>query len=93
MKLLKRLWYNLPKHKKDIWYNRAHWTSKSKYPIIFDYNSDYIDCEIGLEVVMGKTKDGLTIYYEVIKKWKTKGSDFLYNSDSINCDLKFKDVR
>jgi len=93
MKLLKRLRYRLPKYKEDIWYNRSVWMSNKTYPLVFDDNQKYINCEVGLEVLMGITKSGLGIYYEVIKVFKTRGSDFIHPSDAINCDLKFKDVR
>lgn len=92
MNLIHRLINKIPKYKKDVWYNRSNNIEDEKYPIIFNSNNSYIDCSIGLEVVMGLTKDNKNIYYKVVKIRKTRGSDWLYPSDAINCDLKFSRV-
>lgn len=93
MNIFKRLVNKIPLHKKDVWYNISNNISKELYPIIFDKDKNYIDCEMGLKVVMGKTKDGKLIYYKVVKIRRTKGSDWLYPSDAINCDLKFSHIQ
>lgn len=79
-------------HYKDVWYNAAANMSSTEYPVIFDEKQNYIDCEIGLKCVMGKTKDGRRIYYKVTKIWRSKGSDFLYPSDATHCSMKFSHV-
>jgi hypothetical protein len=92
MSFIQRLINGIPKHKKDVWYNQSNNMSDRKYPIIFDKNKKYIDCKIGLEVIMDITKDGKNVYYKVTKIRKTKGSDWLYPSDAINCDLVFSKI-
>mgnify|MGYP003671009134 FL=1 len=92
MSFIQRIINGIPKYKKDVWYNQSNNMSDRKYPIIFDSNKSYIDCKIGLEVIMGVTKDNKNIYYKVVKMKKTRGSDWLYPSDAINCDLKFSRV-
>ena len=89
---IKRLRHGIPKYKKNVWYNQSNNMSERIYPIIFDDNKNYIDCEVGLEVVMGKHGDKL-IYYKVTKMRRTRGSDWLYPSDAINCDLKFNRIK
>ena len=83
--------YGFPKHKKDVWYNYAiH--SKGECPIVFDKNKQYIECEIGTIVQMGITECGKKVFYKVTEKWRTRGSDFLYPSDAINCNMIFSHV-
>jgi len=88
MTFLKRLLNKVPKNINNVWYNQSIY-SDEKYPLIFDNSQRYIDCEVGLTVIMGKTKNGENIYYKVTKFWKTQGSDFYFPSDAINCNLKF----
>ena len=64
---------------------------KVKYPIIYD-NGKYIECKKGVKVIMGVTKKGKNIYYEVVDLWRTSGSDWLSFSDAINCKLKFSHI-
>lgn len=92
MNLIQRILYNVPRHIKDVWWNQSCWMKDKKYPIVFDENKRYIECEIGLEVVMGELKSGKKIYYKVVKIWRTRGSDFYYPSDAINCNLKFSRI-
>src|ERR1700679_2997914 len=92
LKFITRLAHKLPKYINDIWYNKSAYMSEEKYPVIFDSDKNYIDCELGVKVIMGKTKDGKSIYYEVIKKWRTSGGDWLASSDAINCNLKFSHI-
>jgi len=89
LEFLKKGRSGMPKYIKDIWYNTSVWTGKDKFPIVFDDKGRYIDCEIGLKIIMGKTKNNENIYYEVIKLWKSGGGDFRYDSDAIHCTLKF----
>lgn len=91
LNLLTRWWLGIPKYKKNIWYNRSlHVGENPGYPLIFDEKGKYIPCKVGNIVLMGTTKEGnYEIYYKIIKFWKTPGSDWLYPSDSINCDMKF----
>lgn len=88
-KFIQRLINRLPKYYKNIWYNRSHWIEKEIYPKVFDEKGIYIDCRIGIKVLMGQTKSGRGIYYEVFKIKHKRGSDWLYPSDAIDCDLKF----
>jgi len=92
MKWLTRLKYKLPKYRKNVWYNSSIWMSEIKYPKVFNENKEYIDCKLGLKVLMGETKCGKNIYYEVVRLRKTPGSDWIYDSDNINCDLRFLSV-
>jgi len=93
IKLIVRLWHRLPKYKKNVWYNASAYMGQVKYPVIFDTDKNYITCEIGKAVVMGKTKSGKNIYYKVTKMWRTRGGDWLSSSDAINCNLKFSHIQ
>ena len=93
MKFLTRLRYSLPKTVKDVWYNQSIWVDSAEFPVVFDSKGDYIPCEVGLEVVVNKTKSGKCIYYKVVKLWRTRGSELIRHSDSINCDLEFSRVQ
>lgn len=93
MKWIVRKINGLPKYYNDVWYNKSAYISEEKYPVIFDENNQYIDCKIGLQVKMGETPGGRDIFYEVVKMWGTRGSDFLYSSDSTNCKLKFSHIK
>lgn len=80
-----------PRYLKNIWYNYGvH--SENQYPIVFDENKKYIDCEVGKCVQMNTTSEGKKVFYEITKMWHTRGSDFLYSSDSINCDMVFSHI-
>lgn len=94
MKLFDKLFRaGFPKYKRNVWYNRAAHLSAEKYPEMFDENNKYIPCEIGLEVKMGETSGGKSVYYKVIDMGRSRGSDWLYDSDAINCDLKFSKIK
>jgi len=89
LKFILRVIYRLPNKYKNVWYNRSCYIESEYYPIIFDPDKRYIPCKKGTIVSMGKTKNGKDIYYKVTKCWSTRGGDFLFDSDSINCDLEF----
>ena len=83
--------YNLPRHRKNVWYNYSiH--ADGEYPIVFDKFKNYIPCEIGLIAQMGVTKCGKKIYYKVTNMYRTRGGDWLYQSDAINCDMVFSHI-
>lgn len=86
----------IPKYYNNIWWNRTCHMSDVIYPVIFDKNKKYINCQVakqeGLEIKMGETKYGDDILYKVVKVWKTKGSDWLYDTDPYNCNLKFSRI-
>ncbi len=94
IELIKRAFskrYGFPIQMKNVWYNYGvH--SKGNYPIVFDENKKYIECEIGTVVQMGETYCNKKVFYKVVKMWRTRGSDFLYPSDAINCDMVFDHV-
>ncbi len=92
MEWLTRLINNIPKYINDVWYNKSVWIEEEKYPVIYDSEGKYINCEVGIKVIMGKTKIGNDIYYTVVKTWQTSGGDFIYPSDAINCKLKFSHI-
>lgn len=92
-RFIQRLINRLPLYEKDIWYNISNNISERKYPVIFDENGRYINCKIGLSVLMGRTKSGKGIYYKVVKMWRTSGGDWLYDTDAINCNLKFHKIQ
>jgi hypothetical protein len=83
--------YRLPKYKKNIWYNYSAY-SKGQFPIIFNEYGIYIECKIDMIVQMENTKCGKKSFYKVIKVWNKKGSDFICQSDSVNCNLEFSHV-
>ena len=91
-KLIQRLRYRLPKRIKNVWYNRSVHTSKEEYPIVFDENERYIDPKLGLKCKMRKLKNGKFAYYKIVKIKKSKGSDWLYSTDNIDCDMVFSHV-
>lgn len=80
--------YKVPMKYKNVWYNRSCYCEGELYPVIFDDKKNYITCQNGTLVSMGKTKAGENIYYKVTKHWATRGGDWLYDSDAINCDLE-----
>jgi hypothetical protein len=86
---IKRIINKIPKYKMDVWYNASIWMKEEKYPIIFDKDKRYIDCKMGLKVIMGEDKNKNKIYYTVIKIYREKGSDYFYSSDAIYCNLKY----
>ena len=90
-KLISSKRYGFPKHKKDVWYNYGVWT-KGEYPIVFDENKNYIECKIGLIVQMGVTECGKKVFYEITDTYRTRGGDFYYPSDAINCNMVFSHV-
>ena len=91
-KLLTRLIHRLPNRINNVFYNQSNYIEAEKFPVIFDENGEYIDCRIGVKSVMLITKCGKKAYYEVVKIRTTRGSDWLYPSDAINCDFKFSHV-
>lgn len=80
-----------PNEIKDVWYNHSIWSEKVKYPIVFDKNRKYIECSIGLKVIMFETFTK-KVFYEVVDIRSSRGSDFYYQSDAYNCDLKFSHI-
>ena len=80
-----------PKRYKNVWYN-FHVYDREKYPVVFNDDGKYIECQIGQVVQMGVTEGGERVYYRVTQLWHTRGSDWLYSSDSINCDLIFSHI-
>ena len=91
-KLFQRLRYKLPLRIKNVWYNRSIHISKEEYPIVWDKDGKYIDPRIGLKVKMRKLKNGKFAYYKIVKIKKSKGSDWLYSTDNIDCDLQFSHI-
>ena len=73
-------------------YNLAIHSSSNKYPHVFDDKGKYIPCQVGLKVIMSHTEDGRPVYYEVVKIIRSRGGDWLYDSDCINCDLKYSHI-
>lgn len=91
-KFIQRILNRLPKYKFSVWYNH-HAHDRKAYPIIFDADKKYIDCKIGVKLVMGETKDGEKIYYKVVKYWRERPwADWLYETDCINCHMKFSHI-
>ena len=88
---IQRLRNRLPKYKYDVWYNYSAHTKEVVYPIIFDEKDKYIDCKIGVKVIMGKTNSGKNIYYEVVGI-RSRNGDWLYDSDSYKCKMKFSHI-
>lgn len=93
IKLFLCWYYKIPMKCKNVWYNRSCYISDKEYPKIFDDDKRYIPCQKGTYVIMGKTKEGENIYYKVIKRWSTRGGDWLVNSDAVNCDLEFSYIK
>lgn len=85
---IERRLYGIPKYYHKLWYNQSVHCKNVKYPIVFDSDKKYINCNKGLELVMGETKDGRLIYYKIIKTYY-RSADWLYDSDGYSCDLKF----
>jgi len=88
---LQRKRYLQPKYIKDVWWNMSVHSRSTKYPKVFK-DGKYIECKKGLSVLMNITGEGWGIYYEVIKIRYAQGSDWLYDSDAIYCDLKFSHI-
>ena len=76
-----------PKEVKGVWYNQSVHCDDEEFPIVFDEQDEYIDCEIGLKVPMFRDNKDKLIYYKVISM-KSRYGDFLYPSDGIRCNLK-----
>jgi hypothetical protein len=87
-----RIKYKLPKYYKDVWYNQSLHMSKIEYPVVFNENDKYIYPKKGLLVLM-EVKDGYYFYYKIINITRSKGSCWLYDTDPINCTLKFADIK
>jgi len=91
-KLIQRVKYKLPRHIKDMWYNRSFYIANQRFPEVYDSEGKYIKCAIGLKVKMCELENGKFAYYEVVKIKNSKGSDWLCQSDSIDCNLKFSHI-
>jgi len=89
---LKRIKNKSPKYIKDVWYNVTVWNKERKYPIIFDKNDNYINCKLGLKVVMKELENNEKVYYEVVKLYDRQGGDYYYSSDATYCDLRFSHI-
>ena len=63
-----------------------------KFPIVFDSKKNYIHPKLNLIVQMGFTSCGKKVYYKITKLYETKGGDWIYDSDSINCDMVFYSI-
>lgn len=81
-----------PKIINNVWYNLSVHSSKTDFPQVFDDNKKYIYCKMGLKVKMIQLKDGRFAWYEVIKIKYSSGGDWLFDSDRINCDVKFSHI-
>lgn len=92
-KAIQRIKNRLPRKIVDVWYNVTAHSSTTKFPVIFDENHDYIECEIGLKVKMKELKNGDSVYYEVTRIRCSSGGDWLYPSDNTQCDLKFSHIK
>lgn len=91
MSVLKRIFCRLnglPYHYKNIWYNQSIWVENQKYPIVFDFNKNYIEPKVGNIVVMG-LKKGKPLYYKITNIIISSGGDWFYDSDALNVDLIF----
>lgn len=91
MQFIQRLKNRLPKYKYDVWYN-YHAHDRKQYPIIFDKDGKYIDCNVGIKLIMGETKTGGKIYYEIMSYKYGRRGDWLYETDRINCKMKFSHI-
>ena len=92
LKLIQRLRYKLPKRIKNMWYNRSVHIGKEKFPEVWDKEGNYINCTVGLKVKMYELKNEKFAYYKVVKIKKSKGGDWLYSSDNIDCDITFSHI-
>lgn len=94
-KLIKKLFNSPPKgfprYQTNVWYNYSIW-SEEKYPIVFNDTKSYIDCYVGLKVVMGVTTKNKKVYYTVSSIKQMPGGDWYYPSDSIHCNLTFSHI-
>ena len=91
-RFIQRIRYRLPRTITDIWYNQSVHMSSRNYPVIYDEEGDYIDCEKGILIQMVDVGEDKVAVYEVTKTKKTSGGDWLYPSDAINCEAKFHHV-
>lgn len=91
IRLIQRLKYKQPKTHNSVWYNCSVHMSDRKYPIVFDENDNYIDCEIGKLVVMDEFENDKKAYYK-ITDIKSRYGDFIYPSDGIRCNMKFHSI-
>lgn len=85
--------YGIKMYEYDVWWNQSYWLDNCKYPIIYYKDKGSVDCRVGQEVKMGETELGEDILYKVIKVWRSKGSDFMFDTDALNCDLKFSKIQ
>lgn len=93
IKFITRLIYKLPKRYSKVWYNASAHMSGEVYPLIYDDNSNYIDCREGLLVVMKIFPGNKRAYYKVVKIHQERNGDWRYDSDRIKADMKFSHVK
>ena len=87
---LKRWLYRKPKYL-NVWYNQAVHTNEL-YPHVFNDKGTYIPCKLGMVIKMFETSNNQSVYYKIIRIIKTPGGDWLYDSDNINCQLKYSHI-
>lgn len=91
IKFLLSLWYRVPYHYTNKWYNASAYDKKA-YPKIFDEKGEYIYPKDGVKVIMNHLEDGRAVYYEISNTYNQLGGDWLHDTDRINCDLVFSHV-
>lgn len=92
IKFFQALFNDCEPYKYGVWYNH-HVHDRKAYPVVFDKEGNYIDCKVGVKLLMGKTKSGDNIYYKVTSYHRDRPwSDWLYSSDSIKCTMKFSHI-
>jgi hypothetical protein len=91
IKYLLSLWYGIPYHYTNKWYNAAAY-DKQWYPKIFDEKDNYIYPKRGVKVIMNHLKDGRPVYYEISHIISRLGGDWLNDTDRINVDLVFSHI-
>jgi len=84
--------HNQPFYIRGVWYNRSVHSRTDKYPKVFDEQKKYINAKIGLIVLMNELPNGDKVFYRIIEIRYLRGSDWLYDSDNIECDLKFSHI-
>lgn len=92
MKILQRIKNKLPKKMRNVWWNQSVHMSDIKFPIVNWKEISYLNCEVGLIVPMKELPNGKYAYYEVVSIEYKRGGDWLYPSDSIECNMKFHSI-
>ncbi|QQO97470.1 hypothetical protein Molly5_173 [Maribacter phage Molly_5] len=81
----------------NVWYNSEAHSTTEPFLHVFSggpNNDQYVDCEVGNVMRYSKLPNGQYAYYEITKAWKHRpNSDWLYQSDCINVNLKFSHVK